>query len=108
MTAAARDFLGLLGFVFLEHGQAEKAVAVFEALSALAPDDAAASQRLGFAYLLGRRHAEALRHAEAHLDRFPTDPDLDAVRRLRGRALWHLGRPNEARRAAARPGGNDP
>ena len=106
MTGSSREFLSLLGFVFLEHGQAEKAVTVFEALHALEPDGAATSQRLAHAYLLAGKHAECLRQADSHLDRFPIDPELDAIRLVRGRALWNLGRQNEARRAAKRPGGD--
>jgi Flp pilus assembly protein TadD len=102
MTPAARDYLNLLGYVFLEHGQAGKAVTVFEALVALEPADPAISRRLTHAYLLDRRHDDCLRHADRHLDLFPTDPELDLVRQARSRALWNLGRPNEARRAAPR------
>ena len=106
MTNASRDFLSLLGYVFLEHGQGEKAVTVFDALLALDPKDAATSRRLALAYLTADRHADCLRHCDAHMDRFPVDPEIDAVRLTRGRALWNLGRQNEARRAAKRPTGD--
>jgi len=102
MTGASREFLSLLGYVFLEHGQGEKAITVFEALQAIDPKDVATSRRLAFAYLLAGRYADCLRHGDAHMDNFPTDPEIDAVRIARGRALWNLGRQNEARRAAKR------
>jgi regulator of sirC expression with transglutaminase-like and TPR domain len=102
MTNASREFLSLLGYVFLEHGQGAKAVTVYEALHALDPDDPATSRRLAFAYLMDDRFVECLRHGDAHMDRFPTDPQLETIRLARGRALWNLGRQNEARRVAKR------
>jgi len=102
MTNASKEFLSLLGYVFLEHGQGPKAVTVFEGLHAIDPTDVATSRRLAFAYLMNERFADCLRHGDAHMDRFPTDPELEMVRLARGRALWNLGRQNEARRVAKR------
>ena len=92
MTDASRDFLSLLGYVFLEHGQGEKAVTVFEALLALDPKDVATSRRLALAYLTSDRHADCLRHCDGHMDRFPVDPEIDFTAMYAGFSGLVMGR----------------
>lgn len=101
MEDSHKDFLAVLGHCFLQCGQYERARVVFEGMVALFPDDTRALASLG--YVLGRldQPAAALEAIE-RLDRLPlTAADQIFSRLLRGRALWALGRHDEARRIAA-------
>lgn len=98
MTKSTLESLSLFAFLHLQNGQWTKAATLLEALTLFKPDSARISRSLAFAYLQCRRDDDCLRQTEDHLRRFPSDLEETAVRRIRSRALWRIGRPNEARR----------
>ena len=98
MNKSTLDSLSLFAFLHLRNGQWTKAAALLEAVAIFKPDSARVSRSLAFVYLHCRRDEDCLRQAETHLQRFPNDLEETAVRRIRSRALWRIGRPNEARR----------
>jgi predicted Zn-dependent protease len=109
----ARDALAVYGYLLLSAQQLEKAHAVFKGMRVLFPDDAHVTRSLAVTSLATGDAAAALALAdEAQAKATDEDPALDAVR---GKALFALGRAEEARaalgrslarRAAPRPSGN--
>jgi Flp pilus assembly protein TadD len=106
-----REFLGVLGHFYLQHGQVEKALTLLRASVVLAPDDQGLLKMLSWAYLragdAGRALDTAGRYGAAGGDQGEGSP----IQLIRARALWQLGRHDEARHlferfiAARRPVG---
>lgn len=98
MRTEHKDILSVLGYFFLEHGQADKALVLLEALGALFPEDPGIAKALSYAYLQAGRYRDALDAAG------PATAEQDSVfiHLLRGKALWGLGRVDEARACLAR------
>ncbi|MBK7542569.1 MAG: tetratricopeptide repeat protein [Candidatus Competibacteraceae bacterium] len=93
-----KAILRVLGHFFLEHDQAGKALVVLQALRAVYPADAGIARSLSYAYLQAGRYQDALdaaRQADA-------EPDRGSIDLLQGKALWGLGRTDEARACLAR------
>lgn len=102
MGPAEIEFLTVLGYFFLLHERPERAVVVFEALAALAPDQPLVRESLAFARLKLGRYEDVLSGVDALLARDPT-PQRQAIALFaRARALHELGRGAEAGDAAAR------
>jgi tetratricopeptide (TPR) repeat protein len=96
MTENISDFLFVLGFIYLSHGQSKKAVAILEAVRAYRPDDIRVAACLSYAYLLQGQFEQCLRETQ----RRPA-PHADAemshsITLMQCRALWGLGRREEA------------
>lgn len=103
MSEKTIEFLRLLGYLYLRHGQHDKAMRVLEALRVTRPRDRWVLRTFAYALLQAGRHARCLEQLES----LPADqsPDL-GVELMRSRALWALGRGDEARRVIRRLGGN--
>jgi len=109
-----RDALAVYGYQLLSARQMDKAHAVFKGMRVLFPDDAHVAKSLAMTSLATGDAAAALAlvdevHGKAEED------DIAALDALRGKALFALGRTDEARaalgrslarRAAAKPNGN--
>ena len=103
MNNKSREFLSLLSYLYLQNGKATKAVTVLEALLVLQPDDVWASRSLAYAYVLAGEHDNCL----AQLDALPRSQRSDTrMQLIRSRALWGLGRKDEAHRVIKQLSGN--
>ena len=92
-----RDAMLLLADVYLEQGQYDKARTLLDALALLWPDDSGVLKALAFACLQGGRFDEALAAADGYLRLGPATRVTAPILLIRGRALWGLGRVDEAR-----------
>jgi len=90
------ETMRVLGFLYLRLGLAPRAARLFQALTALAPEDPQVALSLAAATLEDGRPEEAL----ALFDRPPlaAAPPTAASRLLRARTLWRLGRQEETYR----------
>ncbi len=97
MQADQRQLLTLLAYVFLRHGQNDKALKLLRAGARLAGDDAEIQKTLAYAELVSGHPGEALtaigRFAAAGGD----DSIASPVQIIRARALLQLDRRAEAR-----------
>ena len=90
------DVLRVLGYFYLRQGHPEKALVIFRALLALDPRDDHARRSLAFTHLAIGEFETALDLAESYVPE-ASEPFAAAVHVIRARALWHLGRQDEAR-----------
>lgn len=97
MQREQRQLLTLLAYVFLRHGQNEKALKLLRAGGRLSPDDAEIQKTLAYAELVCGRPGDAL----AAIGRFAAAGGDDSagspVQIIRSRALLQLDRQAEAR-----------
>jgi tetratricopeptide (TPR) repeat protein len=97
MDERVRDFLVVVGYVYLQHGDATNAAAVLEPVcEARRPYDREAARLLAYAFLQLGRFQECLDLTDGLLG----GPDPDEPLHLwlfRSRALYGLGRRQEAR-----------
>ena len=93
MNTRLREFLSILGFLYLQNGKAEKAIVLLEALQKLAPDDTWSDGALAYAHELAGSHAEVLKRIQS-----VREPERSSVttRLIESRALWGIGRQDEA------------
>ena len=97
MQSASYEFLGVLGFAYLQHSQAEKAATVFQTLNCLQPDNALVARSLSYAWLLEEKFEAALELAERWIAKTAdTNSNWKHLQMIRGRALYGLGRESEA------------
>jgi predicted Zn-dependent protease len=109
----ARDALAVYGYLLLSAQQTAKAHAVFKGMRVLFPDDPHVTKSLAMTSLATGDAAAALALADEVRGKAGED-DLAAIDALRGKALFALGRADEARaalgqsltRRAGRPNGN--
>ncbi|MEI6415346.1 MAG: tetratricopeptide repeat protein [Pseudomonadota bacterium] len=100
MTAAQRDFLVSLAYLFLYHQAFDKAAVLYAALRVLAPEDRAIGQALGYCWLRQGNPAKAL----TLLDELGDDAPEDATAQsLRAECLVALGRLSEAQALWEKP-----
>ena len=92
-----RDAMLLLADVYLEQGQHDKARVLLDGLAVLWSDDAGVLKAQAFACLQGSLFDEALAAADGYLRIGPLNPLTAPILLIRGRALWGLGRVDEAR-----------
>lgn len=95
MNSPTNDFLSLLAYAYLRNGKAAKAVTVLEGMQVLRPRDAWISRSLAYAHLLAADYNRAIAQAERHVRAHGADRGLDLIR---SRALFSLGRRDEAAR----------
>jgi hypothetical protein len=96
VDARTVEFLSLLGYLYLCHGQAARAIAALEAVRIYRRDDPQLVRSLAYAYLSAERFADCL----SCIDSSPMAADR-GLQLIRSRALWGLGRHDEARRGVA-------
>ncbi|HSI84739.1 MAG: hypothetical protein ACAI35_15405 [Candidatus Methylacidiphilales bacterium] len=105
MKESQKEYLLILAHLFLEHEHFEKSRTILVALRELFPADASVARALAYVYHQLGYQDEALAEAEASLEMdLPDDsPRSLAVantgRLLRSKALWAMGREDEARDA---------
>jgi len=94
----ARDALAVYGYLLLSAQQIAKAHAVFKGMRVMFPDDLHVTKSLAMTSLASGDAAAALALAEEARGQAP-EGDLAAIDALRGKALFALGRLEEARTA---------
>ena len=100
MTAAAKDLLHVLGYLYLRYGQHRRALALIQLAAAAAPDDPGVMKSLALALIMNNEADDALeviRTVEA--GRLAPAPEL---RLLESRALLLKGETAAARRCFRR------
>jgi predicted Zn-dependent protease len=97
----ARDALAVYGYLLLSAQQTEKAHAVFKGMRVLFPDDTHVTKSLAMTSLATGDAAAALALADEARGK-AADSELAAIDALRGKALFALGRADEARAALGR------
>jgi tetratricopeptide (TPR) repeat protein len=97
MDESQKEFLTILGYFFLQNNKAEKALIIFRALQELFPDDPYLMKAGSYACLVNGEHEDALHLAERWLREGPVDRMNEIGYLLKSKALWGLGRENEAR-----------
>lgn len=93
-----RDALAVYGYLLLSTQQMEKAHAVFKGMRVLLPDDAHVAKSLAVTTLAAGDAAAALALVD-EARKAAGDDELAALDALRGKALFALGRADEARAA---------
>ncbi|MEM9280413.1 MAG: hypothetical protein AAGA96_01175 [Verrucomicrobiota bacterium] len=99
MDSRHRDFLSVMGHLYLVNGKADRAVTVYQCLHAELPDDDLVTLALAFAWLQDGEFSKALDLCEevASNGRLSVEPPgLDLF--IRAKALWGRGEQQEARR----------
>ncbi len=94
-----RDALLVLGHMFFQHRQSDKALVLFETLYVLFPKDTHVRLCLAYAHLINGRYDRALELAE-HCDsdmQIASDGKTLPKTLIEIRALWALHRKDEAR-----------
>lgn len=97
MRDRQHELLLLLASLFLQNEKPEQAVVLLEALQVLAPGDPEVARQLAFAYLHTQQFAQSLAAADRYLAGRNTEADSGPLMLIRSRALWGLGRADEAR-----------
>jgi type III secretion protein Y len=92
-----KEVLQVLADVYLEQGQTDKAVVLLEGLHVLEPHDTQVIKALSYAYLRIGRYDDTLDMVDAFLRLGAPMPENAPILLIRGKALWALGRPTEAR-----------
>ena len=90
------EFMSILAFVYLRHGQAESAAVLLDALHGLQPNDRRIAKSLAYACLKGGRYEDCLRQTERLL-KTPSTGDAKMIEMIHKRALRKLGKSHELR-----------
>lgn len=90
-----KDYLFILGYLYIKNHQLEKAIIVYKALWHLFPESESPPFCLSYLHLHTRQFESALYYAEAYLSHKNTSLGF----LLKSQALLHLGRNFEARKA---------
>ncbi len=86
-----REFLSLLGYLYLRHGRLEEARVLFEALEVLLPDDLSIRKTLSYIYLRAGEYPESLEETERFMQKATEREDREMGHLLRSKAYWGLG-----------------
>ena len=97
MQLEHKEVLQILADVYLQQSQTDKAVTLLEALYHLYPNDAAVAKALSYAYLLAGRAEDTLAMSDVFLRLAGSSSDSNPILLIRSKALWTLGRVEEAR-----------
>ena len=95
MNSESKDVLSLLGYLFLRHGKPQKAIAALEALEVADAGRPWVQRSLAYAYLQNGDFENSLAQVSKFLDH---DREDHGALLIRSRALWGLGRHDEARK----------
>lgn len=99
MDSAIRDFLCVLGHIFLQNGKFGRARKILAALHAAFPEDAEVTRSYLYSSLMAGLPEDALALSEDYLAGAKlSDRDRAMGTLLRGRVLWAAGRKDEARK----------
>lgn len=93
MTPTSTEYLATQAWMHLAYGRASESIAILEALCVLAPQHAWARRTLAYAYLRNGEHEKCIEQ----LNRCLTTRNSRTDRLLRIRALWGVGKRDEAR-----------
>lgn len=93
-----KDFLVLLGYNYLKSNQLKKAIIVYQALYHLFPKSEEFSFCLSYLYLKQNQYEKALYYVEIYLTESKGIQKLAYL--IKSKALFHLGRLNEAKKCA--------
>lgn len=96
MDERTRDFLAVIGYVYLQHGDAANAASVLEPVCQARPHDRGAARMLAYAYLQTKQFRKCLELTDYLLSGHGSQEPLH-VWLFRCRALYGLGRCDEAR-----------
>ncbi|MDR2664346.1 MAG: hypothetical protein LBB14_02360 [Puniceicoccales bacterium] len=98
METTDREFLSLLGYLYLQYGRWDEARVVYGSLVELS--DRQPLLLLTYAYCLAQvgQYAVALHHLDGLEGKDFLPKARSAYRLLRGNVLWYLGRDEEARK----------
>ncbi len=99
MTDRSDEFLLLLAQLYLQHEKWDAALVLLKALRVLQPESLDVAASLALASLQLGNFEASLREADRLLARETQSGRAVAVRLIRSRALWGLGREHEARQA---------
>ncbi|MCB1804807.1 MAG: tetratricopeptide repeat protein [Candidatus Competibacteraceae bacterium] len=97
LSLEQKETLQILADVYLNQAQIEKAVTLLEALHSVDQRDAGVAKALSYAYLLAGRPEDALTLSDVFLRLAGSSPDSNPILLIRSKALWALGRAEEAR-----------
>lgn len=97
LSLEQKEALQVLADVYLNQAQSEKAVVLLEALHNLDRRDPVVAKALSYGYLLIGRPEDALAMSDVFLRLVGASPESNPILLIRGRALWALGRAEEAR-----------
>lgn len=101
LTRAMRDALAVYGYLLLGAQKTGKAHAVFKGMRVLFPNDPHVAKSLALTSLAAGEATKALALAEEERPG-ASDDDALALDIVRGKALFALGRPDEAQRVFER------
>ena len=102
MNSAQEDLLRVLAQVFLEHRRPEKAIILLEALAIFQPGARDVLKPLALAYLAAGRYQDGATAAQQFLNGADAGESVAPMYIIESRALWLLGRKEEARRSVRR------
>ncbi len=97
MNQTYKEFLSVLGYLYLQNGREDKAFTVFSALCEFFPDDVRLGLCLGYVQLLNGDFVPAVKRADQFLDSGIDADEKVMGQMIRSRALWGMGRKKEAR-----------
>ncbi|MBF0103647.1 MAG: hypothetical protein HQK77_22335 [Desulfobacterales bacterium] len=86
-----KDFLAILGYIYLQHGLFQKSLIIFKTMQLFFPNDAHAIKSLSYAYLMLNEYQNAL----TEIDKL-NEHDKPALL-IKSKALWGLGNVDESR-----------
>lgn len=95
MDQRVRDFLSVVGYVYLQHGDATSAASVLKPVHAMHPQDREIARLLAYALLQLGRFQECLELTDFLLSGYASNEPTH-VWLFRSRALYGLGRRQEA------------
>ncbi len=85
MSDQDEEFLSILAYIYLRHGQAATATPLLEALRCLQPEDRHTARSLAYAYLLEHRYDQCL-ELTSRLMKTPSSGDAAIVDLIHRRA----------------------
>ncbi len=102
MNPAQEDLLRVLAHVYLEHQRPEKAIILLEALAVFHPGARHLLKPLALAYLAAGRYEDGATAAQRFLNGAADGETVAPMYIIESRALWALGRKEDARRSVRR------
>ena len=97
MDRRQKQFMAHMGHIYLQNGKLERARVIFHALQVLFPEDPYVHKACSYMYLLEGDYAAALQEANRYLLTARHDAGRIVGYLLGCKALWGMGREQEAR-----------
>jgi tetratricopeptide (TPR) repeat protein len=92
-----KDFLFILGYLYLQHLKFHKSVVLFEVLHELHPEDLQVLKCLSYNYYVLADYTQALNVIDQTIERSTTKKDKIISHLLKAKILWSMGEIEEAR-----------